>query len=420
MRAVNTRCQNLSNCERVHFGDQAAPAKAIQLRDQIVQQIKSSKHEASMSDSRIWAEIEPKVIKLMKWVLCQKHMPYYNAAATMAMRFLKEENGVFVEEKSAQMQLHSKDPARINDNSASPEVASAAPYSTYASAPSHLTTPPMSPGTLAQEVVYQRCFASHAANSLNDGAALVPSFKAPQQSPFAFHMNVPVKTERSNQTQQIHSQRPFNDTTPQSAVRSEATSDTGPSKQKRVPYGFGVRKRSKTRQASGADSAGESRTEPIKEEPPVGITVYERVAERAPVAQPGLSKTSDHPASSDGKHRDSLDVTRQADSDQSPQPEVDELAERLRAAELRNEELENRMERLQDNNQRLLIANKKLLAAKKQYKELYQDTKDRLDEVEGEKDGLEDELDESREHIIKLEEELAALRRPVRGRPARR
>ena len=419
MRAVNTRCQNLSNCERVHFGDQAAPAKAIQLRDQILQQIKSSKHEASMPDSRIWADIEPKVVKLMKWVLCQKHMPHCNAAASMAICFLKEENGVFVEEKSAQMQLHSKDPARINDNSASPEVASVAPYSTYASAASHLATPPMSPG-LAQEVVYQRTFASHAANSLNDGAAFDPSFKPPQQSTFAFHMDMPVKTERSIQPHNTHSQPTFDNTTLQSVVRSEPTPDTRPSGQKRVPYGFGVRKRSKTRQASRTDSAGKSRTEPTKEEPPVGLRVRERVAGGAPVAQPCLSKTSKHPASSHGKNRDSLDVAVQDDSDQSPQPEVDELAERLRAAKLRNEELEKTMDRLQDDNQRLLIANKQLLDAKKHYKELYQDTKDRLGEVEGENDGLEDELDESREHIVKLEEELATLRRPVRGRPVRR
>lgn len=416
MRNVNTRCQNFCTCERVHFGDQAAPEKAIEIRDQIMQQIESSKHEASMLETRFWDDIEPKVVKLMKWVLCQKHMPHYNTATSMAIRCLKEENGVFVEEQSAQMQLHPKKPARINDTSASPEVASAAPSSTYASAASHLATPPMSPGTLA----HQRYFASHDASPLNDGAAFNALFKSAQQSPFVLHMNMPLKTERSNQIQDVQSQRASNSTKPRSTVKSEVPPDTRPSKQKRVPHGFHVRSSPRTRQAAGIDSARRSRTEPTRGESSVGLTVRDHIAERAPVAQPCLSKVFNQPTSANGKHRDSLDVARQNDSAQSPRPEEDELAERLRAAELRNEELEDRIERLEDNNQRLLVANKQLLEAKKHYKELYQDTKDRLGEVEGENDGLEDELDESREHIVKLEEELAILRRPARGRSLRR
>lgn len=420
MRTDNTRCRNLPTCERVDFGDHAGLEKAALLRDQILQQIRPFKNEASAPNSHVWTDIETKVDMLMKWVLCKKHVSHYSAAVQMTMRFLKQESGIFVEKQSAQEQPHSNEPARINDSSVSSGLGSGAPYSAYASAASHLTTPPMSPGTLAQEVVYHRCFASHAANSLNNGAVLDPSFKPPQQSPFAFHMNMPVKTERSVQPHNIHSQPLFNNTEPQSAVKSEPTPDTRPSGQKRVPFGFGVRKRSKTRQASGIDFAGKSRTEPTKEEPPDGRTVRERVSERAPVTQPCLSKTSNHPDSSHGKNRDSLDVTGQDDSDQSPQREVDELAERLRAAALRNEELEDRIERREDDNQMLLTANKQLLATKKYYKELYQDTKDRLDEVEGERDGLEDELDESREHIVRLEEELAMLRRPARGRSVRR
>ena len=76
MRTGGTRCCNLSNYERVRFGDQAAPEKAIQLRDQIMQQVKSSKNELSMSNSFLWADIEAKVVMLMKWVLCQKQMPH--------------------------------------------------------------------------------------------------------------------------------------------------------------------------------------------------------------------------------------------------------------------------------------------------------------------------------------------------------
>lgn len=413
MRAVNTRCQNFSACERVHFGDQAAPQKAVKIRDQVIQQIESSKHEASMPDSRIWADIEPKVVKLMKWVLCQRHMPHYNAATSMVIRFLKEENGVFVEEQSAQMQLRSKEAARINDNSASPEVASAAPYSTCASAASHLAAPPISTGTLA----HQRCFASHDASSLNNGAASDDtSFNAAQQSAFVLHMNMPLKTKRSNQIQDVQSQLVSNHTTPRSAVKSEFSPGTRPSKQKRVPYGFHVRSSSRTRQAAGIDSARGSRKESTRGK----SSVEPAFAERASVAHPCLSKTAKQPTSTNRERPDSLDVAGQNDPVRSPRSEVAELAEKLKAVELRNEELEDGILRFEDNNQRLLVANKQLLEAKKHYKELYQDTKDRLGEVEGEHDGLEDELDESREHIVKLQEELEMLRRPTRGRSLRR
>lgn len=417
MRAVNTRCQNFSACERVHFRDQAAPQKAVKIRDQIMQQIESSKHEASMPNSRIWADIEPMIVKLMKWVLCQKHMPHYNAATSMIIRFLKEENGVFVEEQSAPTQLRSKEAATINDNSASPEVASAASYSNFASAASNLENLPISTGTLA----HQRCFASHDASSLNNGAASDDtSYQLAQQSPFVLHMNMPLKSERSNRSQDVQSQRASNNITSRSAVKSEVTPGTRPSKQKRVPHGFHVRSPSRTRQAAGIGSTRRSPTEPTRKESSAGPTVRGRLAERASVAQPCLSKTSKQPTPTNGKHRDSLDVAWQNDHVHSLRPEVDELAERLRAAELRNEELEDRVERLEDNDRRLLVANKQLLEAKKHYKELYQDTKDRLGEVEGENDGLEDELDESREHIVKLEEELTMLRRSARGRSLRR
>lgn len=73
-RTVNTRCRCLSTCERVHFGDQAAPEKAIQLRDQIMQQVKSSRNELPTPESHIWDDIETKVVMLMEWVLCKKHM----------------------------------------------------------------------------------------------------------------------------------------------------------------------------------------------------------------------------------------------------------------------------------------------------------------------------------------------------------
>jgi hypothetical protein len=139
----------LSTCERVDFGDHAAPEKAVVLRDQLLQQIKPFKNEASMPDSHIWTNIETKVHMLMAWVLCKKHIAHCSTAKQMTMRFWKQESGMFVEEQSVQKQPHLKEPARINDNSAASEMGSAA---SYTSAASHLATPPMSPRTLAQEM----------------------------------------------------------------------------------------------------------------------------------------------------------------------------------------------------------------------------------------------------------------------------
>jgi hypothetical protein len=447
----------LSNCERIYFGDQAAPEKAIQLRDQILQQVKSSKNELSMSNSHLWTDIEAKVVMLMKWVLCQKHMPHYSAAVGMTIRFLKEEIGIFVSEQSAQP--HSTAPATINNSAAPSQLVSSVPSSVYASAPSHLATPPLSPDTRAQETVYQRCFASQ---PLNDGAAFEPSFKPPQQSLVVLHMNVPVKTEPVTKTSDTHAHQTSRDTTSRGTVNNGITFNNTVGKKERAPYGFGVREPSRTRllpdnkpakqpQTRSANAqqplselavrprkfAQASKYQGAKPKAPRGFTVRERSADRAPVAQPCLPSS----ISAYDKHRDSFDVSGHNASVRAPPPDVDELVERLKAAELRNKQLEDeghRLEdmvaRLEDNNQRLLVANKQLLEAKKHYKGLHQDAKDRLEELEGEHDGLEDELDESREHIVKLEEELdesrehivkleeelAVLRRPARGRSVKR
>jgi hypothetical protein len=437
MRTVNTRCRNLSNCERVHFGDQAAPEKAIQLRNQILQQVKSFKNELSMSDSHLWTDIEAKVVTLMKWVLCQKHMLHCSAAVGMTIRFLKEEIGISLPEQSAQP--HSTVPATTNINAAPSQSVSSVPSSVYAS---HLATPPLSPDTRARETVYQHCFASQPPN---DGAAFDPSFKPPPQSPFVLHMNMPVKAEPATEISDTHAHQTSRSTTSQGTVNNGTTFNNTVGKKERAPYGFGVREPSKTRLHPDNKSAKQPQAKPTdaqilpngptvrphpalkasnqqqgKPKPPFGLTVRERSTDRAPVAQPCLPEASSFSTSARDKHRDSLDVTEQNLPVQSPRSEMDELVERLKAAELRNEELVDKIERLEDNNGRLLVANKQLLEAKKHYKDLYQDAKDRSGELEGENDGLEDELDEAREHIVKLLEELAVLRRPVRGRSVRR
>ena len=420
MRIDNTRCRNMRTCERLDFGDHAGPDKAVLLRDQILQQIKPFKNEASMPDSHVWTDIENKVVMLMGWVLCKKHMTHRHAVVPKTMRFLKQECGMFVEE---QKQPHSKEFALINDKSASPKPGSGAPYSTYASAASHLATPPMSPRTLAQEMVYRRCSTSGVTRSLDDGAAFDASFKPPQQFPLVLHTNTPNNTEPATESYGTHCHRISPSTTPREPLKTNGASNNTGSEKQRAPCGFGVRKPSKTRLLSGRRTK-----QPLAKHSDAqqGPSVH-RNGNHAPVAQPCLPETSSSPNSTHGKHRDSFDVAGPSVTAQSSRSEMNQLIERLKATELRNQklederyELEGRIERLEDNNQRLLVANKQLLEAKKHYKELYQDTKDRLGELEGEDDGLEDELDESREHIVKLEEELAMLRRPARGRSLRR
>ena len=442
MRTGNTRCRCKSTSDRVDFGDQAAPEKALMLRDQLLQQVKPSKNEASMPDSHVWNDIEIKVGMLMRWVLCKKHMSHCSAAVQMTMRFLKQESGMFFEEQG----VHLQEPAKTNSISPLSELGSAAPHSTYASAASHLATPPMSPGTLTPKKASQGI-----AGLFRDGAISNTSFNPRQQSPFIFHMDVPVKTENGNTIHDIHSQRASNNTTPRAASNNEASPGTKLNKKERAPYGFHVRPRSRMRQAAGIDSAGtdsarQPQNEANKEEPPFGFTVCPRpgtstqnslpkkpqspfeftgsarIAAHAPVAQPCGSDASYKPIFARGKHRDSFDVADQNHSIQQPQSEMDELVERLKAADIRNrqltkeyerekDKLEDRLERLQDDNAMLLVANKQLLDAKRHYKELYLDARDRLVELEDAKDGWEDQLDESREHITKLEEELALLRR---------
>lgn len=426
------------------------------LRNQILQQIKPFKNERSMHDSHIWIEIEDKVVMLVKWVLCKKHMVLHEAAVQMTMRFLKQESGIFGEEQSVQMQSHLREPARINDNSASfglgSAARSAAPYSAYISAASHLATPPMSPGTVAQEMVYQPCFASGVTGSLNDGATFGPSFKPPQESPSVLHMNMPVKTEPAIKVRDTDSRRTSRSTTIRAVANRDYTSNTNASREQHVPHGSQVRRRSSTRFPTDVELASLCQANPfLAQQPPsgpavsphavvkaskqqhampkapYGFTVRRRSADRAPVAQPCLTEASNPLSSAHDKHRDSFDLAGQDTSAQSPRSEIDELVEKLKAANLRNKELEgernkleDRVEMLQDDNHRLLVANKQLLDSKKRYKEQYQDAQDRLGELEGERDDLEDELDESREHVVRLEEELVVLRKPARGRSVRR
>jgi hypothetical protein len=192
MRSGNVRCRCKSTCDRVDFGDHAGTEKAAMLRDQILAQIKPFKLEASMPDSHVWFDIETKVVMLVGWVLCKKHMSECSAAVRMTMRFLKQESGMFVEEQSAQP--HSKKSTNINNLSFA-GVGSSAPYSTYAPATSYLATPPMSPGTLSQGNAYYDHVPSHAVNTFSNRAPYSSPFQLPQQSQPVFHMRVPVKTE---------------------------------------------------------------------------------------------------------------------------------------------------------------------------------------------------------------------------------
>jgi hypothetical protein len=276
-----------------------APEKAVKLRDQIVQQInmKSFKTEASTPNSHVWTDIEEKVVMLLEWVLCKRHLTHCKAALQMTMRFLRQEIGMFVEEQSAQQQPQSREPATINNHSTSSESGPGAPSSAYASAASHLATPPMSPGTLAQGMGHQQhCFASQS-QSLNDGAAFDSSFKPPQQSPFVFHANMPVKTEPAVRVPNIHSHRTSRSTTPRAVVNRKITSDANASKEQVVPRGFGVRKPSKTRLLSNNKSGKQPQAKPTNaQHPPNGPTVRPHAAVKAskhqqakPEAPPGFT-----------------------------------------------------------------------------------------------------------------------------------
>ena len=143
-----------------------------------------------------------------------------------------------------------------------------------------------------------------------------------------------------------------------------------------MPYGFGVRQPSKTRLFSDNKYAKQPQIKPInaqtqpdvptvrpradlnaskhqhaKPKAPFGLTVRERSAGRAPVAQPCLPETTR--SSTYDKHCDSLDVAGQNDFVQVARSDMDELIERLKMTELRNKQLEDEGHKLEDTVERL-------------------------------------------------------------------
>ena len=400
-----------------------------------------------MPDSRVSADIETKVVMLLEWVLCQKHMPHCSAAVRMTMRFLKQENGMFVEGQSTQP--HSKEPTNIN-NSFFAAMGPSATSSAYASAAIHLATPPMSPVTLAQRKAYQDHLASRVTKSFGDGIAQDYTFQVPQQSPFVFHMDEQIKTEPDIKFHHANSEQPTGSNAQHASGKQDVRFDVDPKEKQPVPYGFHVRKPSKTGHVSGAKSAKKHQNTPVESQSPTGSAVYnsaseeastpkptnpqpsfgfgvrERVRDHTPATQPCLPKTPNSQASTHSRHRDSFAAASQTKPGHSTRSEVDELVEKLKAAELRNENLEERfeveketledkMERILSDNRRLLAANIRLLDAKKGFEAKYRDAQARLVEMEDEAEGLEADLDDCREHIVSLEEDLATSRRPGRG-----
>jgi hypothetical protein len=422
IRSDKTRCRCKSTCNRVDFGNHAGPQNAVMLRDQILAQVEPFK--LYTPDSYVWVDIETKVAMLIGWVLCQKHVSYRDAAVRMTMRFLKQGSGVFVEEQSAQP--HPNQPANTN-NYLLTGMGSSDPYPTHASATSHLPTPPMSPGTLTHGKAYQEYTPFQNTSLPSNGAAYNSPFVLSQQAQSVFHMRVPVKTEPATEG---------HGTGPQHAFGNNHTYDTGlqhdpstcnSSKAQHVPHGFNVRQPSPTRSVSGTKSVKQPQAKPTNPPPstglsprlppptsvqaprsqhlrtqaPPGLTGREHVGDHAPVAQPCLLKAAGHPILSHGKHRDSFVATEQAHPVQLPRSEVDELVEKLKAAELRNKELE---ENFKVEKEKL---EKKFEAGKKKLMEKFASEKEKLEEkFDREKEKLEDVFDDEKEM---LEDEIEKL-----------
>lgn len=419
----NVRCRNISMCSRVHFGDHAAPQKAVNLRDQLVQQIKPFASGISKPDSPIWAGIESKVVKLMGWVLCQKHLLHREAMVRMTMEFLKEESGSFDEEQSAQPQ--SKAPA-YDSIPSSVTLGAPAPYSTYASVASHLATPPMSPVTFTQPQAYQSPVGIGAGNLYHREASLFSQHGPPQHSPRVYRMDQPIKTEPETTAHlaQSYQQHPVAPAYTFGQQQMRATTQSA--KSQKVPFGFSVVTPSKSGRVSDKLSPQQPGSKPIKTKPssgvphptreeapktqatkaqvPDGFRVRERVEQHAPALQLSQVKTANERTLTTGKHRGPSAAADQIAPSQQPRSEMDQMVDNLEAMELRNKKLES-------NNQKLEANNEKLENEKQRLKAKYHAADDRVGDLEDEVEDLQARLEGADEKITRLEEELATLRR---------
>lgn len=190
MRNGNVCCRNMPNTARRHDGDLSAFPKAVTVREQLMQHIKVLSFQKTVSASPVWSSIQTNVGNLMSWTLCNKHLVYHDLAVSTTMESLKQECCPLVQGQSAQFYTNQA----THTNPPAPQTTPFAPFSSYATAPTHLATPPASPANFQQEQM-QQPFSGYPSNQpLNTQSFPTRSYAAPQQPPVVNGFSNPAYT----------------------------------------------------------------------------------------------------------------------------------------------------------------------------------------------------------------------------------
>lgn len=267
MRTGNVRCRNKSTCDRVDFGNQSGPQNAVKLRDQLMRQVGLLAKQEPTTASPVWSSIQTKVEMLIDWVLCQKHTMQRDAAISMTISFLKQDCGIFVEDRQS-AQSHIQLPTDSYQSSTMPLTAEYAPF--YSTA-THLATPPMTPSTTTQEHLHQQPFVFTAGVPVKKNFPAGRPVNRPQQDPFVFpfgdHVkHNTIKTE-SGTDNQAAPPRVLGKSSQESHTAS-MSADSKVSRSQPVPFGFNVRTPSSKQNATEQKSAQQSQETHTKSKQP--------------------------------------------------------------------------------------------------------------------------------------------------------
>lgn len=439
MRTGNVRCRNKSTCDRVDFGCQAGPQHAVKLRDQLMRQIDLLAQQEPTSASPALSGIQTKVEMLIDWVLCQKHTMQRDTAISMTMSFLKQDCGIFVEDRQS-VQSQRQRPVDEYKFAAMPSTAECSPY--Y-SAATHLATPPMTSSTNPQKRFDQQPFVFTAGVPVKKSFPAGRPLDMPQHDPFVFPLGDHdkhnfIKTEPgtgihaapprgfTNSSQERHiakvsavakPNKPqpapfgFNVRTPPS---KQSVTEPKPDP---VPFGFNVRIPSSKEKGTDPKSAQLPQEKPTKvaqpslnahadkkaapklqatvPEIPFGFQVRERSKPEASIRPRTPPKTSVSTPAPHDKRNEISAKARQHTLKGTPRSQIDEMVDNLEAMQL---------------------SHKKVEKEKQRFEARWRRAEDRVGELEDETEDLKSEQSELKEKVEQLEKEMAALWKVVGAR----
>lgn len=429
MRTGNVRCRNISACSDSYNQDKSAPGKAINLRNQIIEQVKSFPSDVT-SDAPIWLIIEKKIGKLLDYVLCKKHKGQQrDTAVRTTMTFLKEECGIFDDEEQSAETHTTQAPDDLPSLPAMSSNGLHNPSSLYATATSNLATPLESPARSVLQQTYHQHPSVFAAGQAAESSP--PNGQHPQ-SAFDYRPNKPIKTEQATNVHQAQ---------PQSFLEESFQAQSfGP---QQTPTGFaGLAPASAEQDILSSTSTlappikehgripGKKRvpnTQSTKPQAPDGFTVRPRTKEESSIPQATEPKTPRQSSALPTK-RSTVPPAAQYDAANNlPRSQIDEMVDNLEALELNNKKLAKENEKLRADNEKL---EKDKLRLKAKYHKASDESDeladqndslklqvrngvDRIGDLQDANESLQSEAGEFKAKVEAMEKELAVLRRLV-------